>query len=40
MDWLNAPIVGIVSLPTDKKNQTFSNTAYSMIPGSYVKWLE
>lgn len=40
MDRLNAPIVGIVSLPTDKKNQTYASTAYSMIPGSYVKWLE
>jgi gamma-glutamyl hydrolase len=37
---LNGPVVGILSLPTSKKDLTFSEASFSMIPGSYVKWLE
>ena len=37
---LNGPVVGILSLPTSRKDQTFSQASFSMIPGSYVKWLE
>ena len=37
---LNGPVVGILTLPTSPKDSTFSKSSFSMIPGSYVKWLE
>lgn len=37
---LNGPVVGILTLPTSRKDATFSRSSFSMIPGSYVKWLE
>lgn len=37
---LNGPVVGILTLPTSLKDQTFAKSSFSMIPGSYVKWLE
>jgi gamma-glutamyl hydrolase len=37
---LNGPVVGILTLPTSPKDLTFSKNSFSMIPGSYVKWLE
>ncbi len=37
---LNGSVVGILTVPTSKKDSTFSSSSFSMIPGSYVKWLE
>ena len=37
---LNGPIVGILTLPTPLSNQTYPQDSFSMIPSSYVKWLE
>ena len=37
---LNGPVVGILTLPTSMKDQTFAQSSFSMSPGSYVKWLE
>lgn len=37
---LNGPVVGILTLPTSRKDATFCRSSFSMIPGSYVKWLE
>ena len=37
---LNGPVIGILTLPTSPKDLTFSKNSFSMIPGSYVKWLE
>lgn len=37
---LNGPVVGILTLPTSPNDPTFSKSSFSMIPGSYVKWLE
>lgn len=34
------PIIGILTIPTSKSNQIFSSSSFSMIPASYVKWLE
>lgn len=37
---LNGPIVGILTLPTPLSDQTYPQQSFSMIPSSYVKWLE
>ena len=39
-DKIRGPVVGILTVPTSKSNLTFSSSSFSMIPGSYVKWLE
>lgn len=33
-------VVGVLSIPTSQQNTLYSNQSFSMIPSSYVKWLE
>ena len=36
----NLKVIGVLSLPTSHYNVTYSNSSFSMIPFSYVKWIE